>query len=76
MLAEANKKGIYKDLAQVDMYNVDISIYSPKFDAFTSIGTFTAGQLKTEIIKIPKIREIRFFSFRDITRENPRIRAS
>ena len=75
MLAEASKKGIYKDLVEVDMYNVDISIYSQKFDAVISIGTFTAGQLKPEII--PKVsRFVRSggvvcISFRDITWENP-----
>ena len=75
MLAEASKKGVYKHLVQVDMYNFDISIYSQKFDAVISIGTFTVGQLKPEII--PKLaRFVRpggvvCISFRDITWENP-----
>ena len=50
MLAEASMKGVYKDTSQMDMYRGDLSPYLKRFDAAISIGTFTAGQLKPEIL--------------------------
>ena len=51
MLEEASKKGVYQQLHQLDMYSGDMSPYTQQYDAAISIGTFTAGQLKPEIME-------------------------
>ena len=51
MLAEASDKGVYTELSQLDLYGGDLSPYLARFDAAISIGTFTAGQLKPEILE-------------------------
>ncbi|KAI6649784.1 hypothetical protein LOD99_6573 [Oopsacas minuta] len=74
MLEEASKKGIYKELNPVDMYKDDLSNYSNNFDTVISIGTFTAGQLRPEIMqkvaKFVRTGGVVCFSIRDITWED------
>ena len=74
MLMIAREKGVYKHTEQMDLYEADLSPYMNKFDAAISIGTFTAGQLRPEILGkvagLVRTGGVVVISFRDITWQN------